>query len=142
MKGNWNQLHCLTFFLIPWKWKLQLKQGFKLFKRIQKEIYIASNPILGFFIRLTWHHYNYNHTPIYYNHESKIVLCDPLLLYHIFWYLNHEYALLSNSMLGLWSETLLGHLCCYPIFTLKGNTKHCLFNKNNIMSECWWLFGI
>jgi hypothetical protein len=32
-----------TLFLNPLKWKLQLKQGFKLLKKIQKTIYIISN---------------------------------------------------------------------------------------------------
>jgi hypothetical protein len=69
MKENWSQLHCLTrsfWFLL--KQKLQWKQGFKLFKRTQKDITI-SNLFLDFFIRLTWHHYSYNHIPIHYNHE-------------------------------------------------------------------------
>jgi hypothetical protein len=58
-----------TFFFIPLKWKLWLRDGFKLFKRTQKDIYIVSNLFLDSFIRLRWHHYNYNHTPIHYNHE-------------------------------------------------------------------------
>jgi hypothetical protein len=57
-----------TFLLIPLKWKLQLKQGLKLFKMTQKDIHILSNLFLHF-IKLTWHHYNYNHTSIHYNHE-------------------------------------------------------------------------
>jgi len=62
------------FLLIPLRWKLQLKQGFKLFKKIQKDIYIIFNLFLDFFIRLTWHHSSYNHIPIYYNHEIVNVI--------------------------------------------------------------------
>jgi hypothetical protein len=62
MKKNWNQLH----YLIQ---KLQLKQRFKLFKKIQNDINIISSLFLDFLIRLTWHHFNYNHKPIHYNHE-------------------------------------------------------------------------
>jgi hypothetical protein len=58
-----------TFLLIPLRWKLQLKQALKLFKRTQKDIDIISNILLDFFIRLTWHHSSYNHVPIHYNHE-------------------------------------------------------------------------
>jgi hypothetical protein len=39
-----------TFILIPLRWKLQLKQVFKLFKRIQKDRYIISNLFLDFLI--------------------------------------------------------------------------------------------
>jgi hypothetical protein len=42
-----------TFLLIPLSQKLQLKQGFKLFKRTQKDINIKSNLFLDFFIELT-----------------------------------------------------------------------------------------
>jgi hypothetical protein len=36
------------FLLILLKWKLQLKQGLKLFKITQKDIYIISNLLLDF----------------------------------------------------------------------------------------------
>jgi hypothetical protein len=39
-----------TIFFILLKWKLQLKQGFQLFKRIQKDIYIISNLFLDFLL--------------------------------------------------------------------------------------------
>jgi hypothetical protein len=39
-----------TFILIPLRWKLQLKQGFQLFKRTQKDRYIISNLFLDFLI--------------------------------------------------------------------------------------------
>jgi hypothetical protein len=56
----WKQLKSITFFntflLIILRWKLQLRQGFKLVKKIQKDIYIISNLFLDFFNRLTWHH--------------------------------------------------------------------------------------
>jgi hypothetical protein len=39
-----------TFILIPLRWKLQLKQGLKLFKRTQKHINIISNLFLDIFI--------------------------------------------------------------------------------------------
>jgi hypothetical protein len=42
-----------TFFFIPLKQKLQLKQGLKFFKRTQKDINIISNLFLNFFIQLT-----------------------------------------------------------------------------------------
>jgi len=58
-----------TFLLIPLKWRLQLKQELKLFKRIQNNIYIISNLFLDFFIRSTWQHSSYSHIPICYNHE-------------------------------------------------------------------------
>jgi hypothetical protein len=58
-----------TFFIIPIKWNLQLKEGFKLLKRTQKDIYVISNLFLDLFTRLTWHHYTNNHIPIPYNHE-------------------------------------------------------------------------
>jgi len=51
------------------EWKLQLKQGFKSFKRIKKYIYIISNLFMDFLIRLTWHHSSYIHKQIHYNHE-------------------------------------------------------------------------
>jgi hypothetical protein len=38
-----------TFLLIPLKWKLQLRKKFKLFKKIQKYIYIVSNIFLDFY---------------------------------------------------------------------------------------------
>jgi hypothetical protein len=38
-----------TFILIPLRQKLQLKQGLKLLKRIQKDINIISNLFLDFF---------------------------------------------------------------------------------------------
>jgi hypothetical protein len=34
---------------IPLRWKLQLGQGFKLFKKAQKNIYIVSNLVLDVF---------------------------------------------------------------------------------------------
>jgi len=58
-----------TILLILLSWKLQLKQGFKLFKKIQKDIYIISNLFLIFFIKLTWHHSTYSYILILYNHE-------------------------------------------------------------------------
>jgi hypothetical protein len=63
-----------TFLLIILRWKLQLKQGFKLIKRIQKDICIISNLLLEFFNRLTWHHSSYNHIPIPYNHEITNII--------------------------------------------------------------------
>jgi hypothetical protein len=42
-----------TFLLIPLRQKLQLRQGFKLFKMTKKDINIISNVFLDFFIRLT-----------------------------------------------------------------------------------------
>jgi hypothetical protein len=63
-----------TFILIPLRRKLQLKQGFKLFKRTQKDVNIISNLFLDFFIRLTWHHSSYSHIPIHYNHEIVNVI--------------------------------------------------------------------
>jgi hypothetical protein len=42
-----------TFIMTPLKQKIQLKQGLKLFKRIQKDINIVSNLFLDFFTRLT-----------------------------------------------------------------------------------------
>jgi len=56
----WKKLKSITFFntflLIILRWKLQLRQGFKLVKKIQKDIYIISNLFLDFFNILTWHH--------------------------------------------------------------------------------------
>jgi hypothetical protein len=70
MKENWNQLHYLIYsFWFFLKQKLQLRQGLKLFKKIQKDINIISNLFLNFFVRLTWHYSCYNHIPIHYNHE-------------------------------------------------------------------------
>jgi hypothetical protein len=55
-----------AFLLIPLKQKLQLKQGFKLFKKTQKDINIISNLFLDFFIRLTWHPFSYSHIAMHY----------------------------------------------------------------------------
>jgi hypothetical protein len=63
-----------TFILIPLSQKLQLRQGFKLLKRLKKDINIVSNLFFDFFIRLTWHHSSYNHIPIHYNHEIVNVI--------------------------------------------------------------------
>jgi hypothetical protein len=63
---------CITY---PWK-KIEVNCIFKYipfdsFKmkiiiqtRIQNDIYIISNLVLDFLIKLTWHHFSYNHTPI------------------------------------------------------------------------------
>jgi hypothetical protein len=76
MKENWSQYIALfnTFFFIPLRWKLQLRQGLKLCNKIQNDIYIMSNLLLDFFIRLTWHHFNYSHISIHYNHERINVI--------------------------------------------------------------------
>lgn len=47
---------------------MHLKQGLLLFMT-QKDIYIKSNLLLDFLIRLTWHHSNYSHISIQYNYE-------------------------------------------------------------------------
>jgi hypothetical protein len=69
----WKNLKSIALFniflLIHLRWKLQLKQGLKLFKRTQRDINNTSNLFLDFFIRLTWHHSNYSYIPIHYNHE-------------------------------------------------------------------------
>jgi hypothetical protein len=57
------------FLLIPLRWELQLRQGLKLFKKTQKDIYIISNLFIDFFNKLAWHHISYSHMPIPYNHE-------------------------------------------------------------------------
>jgi hypothetical protein len=64
----------ITFLLIILRWKLQLRQGFKLVKKTQKDIYIISNLFLIFFNRLTWHHSNYYHILIPCNHEIMNVI--------------------------------------------------------------------
>jgi hypothetical protein len=76
MKKNWSQYITLfnTFILIPLRWKLQVKQGLKLFNMIQNDIYIMSNLLLDFFIRLTWNHSSYSHIPTHYNHERVNVI--------------------------------------------------------------------
>jgi len=63
-----------TFFFFSVKWKLQLKQGFKLLKRTQKNNNIISNLFLGIFITLTWYDSSYSHIPIHYNRETINVM--------------------------------------------------------------------
>jgi hypothetical protein len=58
-----------TFLLFSLKWKLHLKQGFKLLKRTQNNNNIISNLFLDFFITLTCHHSSYSYILIHYNHE-------------------------------------------------------------------------
>jgi hypothetical protein len=71
------------------------KLKFKLFKRIQNDIYIISNLLLDFFNRLTQHHSIYSQILIPYNHEivNVIKIQNSLfLLNHPYRYLNCEYV--------------------------------------------------
>jgi hypothetical protein len=68
--GYFNCEHALLIPLL--RWKLQLEQGFKLFKMIQKEIYIQF--ISRLIIILTWHHFSYRHTTIHYNYKVIYII--------------------------------------------------------------------
>jgi hypothetical protein len=63
-----------TFSLFSLKWKLQLKQGFRLLKRTQKNNNIISNPFLDIFITLTRYDSSYSHIPIHNNCETVNVM--------------------------------------------------------------------
>jgi hypothetical protein len=47
MKENWIQLH---YLIHSFKMKIQIKQGFKLFKKTKKYIYIISNLFFDFLL--------------------------------------------------------------------------------------------
>jgi len=64
--GYFNCEYVLLILLL--RWKLQLEQGLKLFKVIQKDIYIQF--IFRFFVILTWHHSSYKHITIHYNYKE------------------------------------------------------------------------